>query len=526
MHKQVHKRNRQREFQNRNVKLAASDVVALFNLMEGLKGQEDFASTYLRDEYLSKYCAEDVVPARSRREAAIRKWMDTERKNAESNQRLRGMSRQYNILPRVTFYAFLGFAQRIISEILGPLDDEIVLGSFSGGASTSRRRTESRAAFKFTGQADCTEGVSPLIDVIHRQAPLLRELGVFYNLREVKAAVLFTVPKKTDIDRCACKEPDVNMYLQKGVGNHIRRRLRRFGVSLNDQSVNRRLAERGSLDGSLATLDLSAASDSLVKSCVEALLPREWYLYLNDIRSHFVDVDGTLVETEMFSSMGNGFTFELESLVFYSLMRATSYFGGFQGVISVYGDDLIIPTGMYEDARWVLKVFGFTLNPEKSFAAGPFRESCGGHYHLGEDVTPFYLKRPAIRITDAIRIANQIRRWAFSDQGREYLVPSTYKLWNSVAQMVPEDLWGGRDYALDTQLVSPHPARNRLQRISEKVVLPELGSYALWHNTNWNRSGDPEEGHPPEDMRVKCRTRRAKPGAPYLRDLFYEEIIA
>jgi hypothetical protein len=125
----------------------------------------------------------------------------------------------------------LGFAQNIIAKILGPIPEELVLGSFSGGASTSRRRTESLPALKFTGQADVTEEAMPYVDVIHHEAPLLRELGVFSLLKEVDGAQLFTVPKKTDIDRCACKEPDVNMYLQKGVGNHIRRRLRRFGIN-------------------------------------------------------------------------------------------------------------------------------------------------------------------------------------------------------------------------------------------------------------------------------------------------------
>lgn len=526
MHKHDRKLNRKvRRNANANVKLTESDVNLIEGLTDFLDEQEDFASSYLRSEYKSKYCSENLVPAVERRSAAIRKWMATEQVNAESNRRLRGLPRGYNILPRVTFYAFLGFAQRLVSEILGPLDDSIVLGSYSGGASTSRRRTESHPAQKFSGQADVTAGAVPYVDVIHREAPLLREYGYLHFLREVDGAVLFTVPKKTDIDRCACKEPDVNMYLQKGVGNHIRRRLRRFGINLNDQSVNRRLAKRGSLDSSLATLDLSAASDSLVISCVESLLPHDWFLYLNDIRSHNVVVDGTLVRTEMFSSMGNGFTFELESLVFYVLMRTTSYFRGHQGVVSVYGDDLIIPSGMFDDASWVLKVFGFTLNPEKSFSEGPFRESCGGHYHSGMDVTPFYLKRPPARLTDVIRVANQLRRWAFADPGREHLVPSTYKMWNKLAQMVPRDLWGGRDYSVDTQLVSPHAPKNRLVRSKSTKELPSDGAYLLWQNTNWNRSSDPEVGFTPEATETFCRIRRAKPGAPTLPDEFYEELF-
>jgi len=529
----MHKHNRKQKcrtssntkFQNRNLGLDASTVATILELTSFLDGQEDFASIHLRNEYLSKLCSENLVPADIRRTSAIRKWLETERGNAHTNARLRGMSRQYNILPRVTFYSFLGFAQRIISEVLGPLNNELVLGSFSGGASTSRRRTESHPALKFTGQADVTSAAAPYVGVIHHEAPLLRELGVFYNLREVEGAVLFTVPKKTEIDRCACKEPDINMYLQKGVGNHIRRRLRRFGIDLQDQSINRRHAFQGSLDGSLATLDLSSASDTITRSAVESLLPDDWFLYLNDIRSQCIWVEGTLVQTEMFSSMGNGFTFELESLIFWALMRTVSYFTGYRGIISVYGDDLIIPSGMYEDACWVLREFGFSVNPDKSFATGPFRESCGGHYHLGEDVTPFYLKKIPTRLTDLIRVANQLRRWAFAAGGREHIVPSTYNMWTKLARLVPRDLWGGRDYALDTQLVTSDPPTNRLVRLERGEEIPDLGLYADWHNTHWNRTGDPVNGQPPVTTNQKCRKRRAKPGAPYLADEFYHELL-
>jgi len=526
MHKRAQKPHRSGRVKlNANTLISESDAVTIRELANFLDGQEDFASCYLRTEYLSKFCSEDLVPAEERRNAAIRKWMATERVNAETNRRLRGMDRGYNILPRVTFYTFLGFAQRLISEILGPLTNELVLGSFSGGASTSRRRTESLPALKFTGQADVTEGASIFVDLLHREVPLFRELGIFYSLREVKGAQLFTVPKKTDIDRCACKEPDINMYLQKGVGNHIRRRLRRFGINLNDQSVNRQLARRGSLDDSLATLDLSAASDSIAISCVRALLPDGWFLYLNDIRSQYVEVDGTFVQTEMFSSMGNGFTFELESLIFYALMRTTSYFTGVSGVISVYGDDLIIPSEMYQDASWILKEFGFSLNPEKSFHSGPFRESCGGHYHLGEDVTPFYLKRPATRLTDVIRMANFLRLWAFGSPGREHVVPATYNMWLQLARMVPKDLWGGRDLHVDTQLATPGPSCKKLVRLTRKPKIPDLGGYASWHNTYWNRTREPEVGKPPATTDNICRKRRAKPGAPTLKEEFYQEIF-
>lgn len=315
------------------------------------------------------------------------------------------------------------------------------------------------------------------------------------------------------------------MFLQKGVGRFIRRRLLKFGINLNDQSINRRLAHRASVEGHLATIDLSSASDSITINCVRALLPEDWFLYLNDIRSHSTEVMGRNHRLEMFSSMGNGFTFELESLIFYVLMRTVSYFEGVSGVISVYGDDLIIPSGIFESAQFVLNVFGFTLNKDKSFHTGPFRESCGGHYYAGEDVTPFYLKRVPTHLTDVIRIANQLRRWAFADPCRPYLA-DIFPIWKELRDMVDESLWGGRDTALDTQLVTPHGPRARLVRASVPKVVPQLGSYASWHCTNWNRTSEPDEtGFAIVSTYNLCRKRRAPPGALVVADEFYEELF-
>jgi len=493
-------------------------------ISEGL-AKRGFDSEHLHSEYLSKFCGQGTASPAERREAAIWKWKDSERTNAATNARLRGMDRGYNIMPRVTFYNFLRVAQHQVSLVLGELSDELVLGSFSGGASTGRRRTESQPAHKFCGKADVTKDATIYVDVIHRLSELYRQHQVFYELNLVEGAVLFTVPKKSDIDRCACKEPEINMFLQKGVGSYIRSRLLRHGINLNDQSINRRLAKVGSITGDLSTIDLSAASDSITTSCVEALLPRDWFLYLNDIRSRQVVVDGVITETEMFSSMGNGFTFELESLIFWALMRTVAYFEGVSGVISVYGDDLIIPSGMFEAARTVLGEFGFSLNMDKSFTWGShFRESCGGHYYNGEDVTPFYLRREPEHLTDLIRVLNQFRRWALADDARQFVYPEAYTLWCELARFVPEDLRGGFDLTCDTQLVDGRHQKYRLSRVTEKVYVPELGSYMHWQTLNRNRSWDPNVGFPAQSTNKVCRKRRAKLGAVADRDLlFFEE---
>jgi len=518
--------HRAMKMKDQNTMLAAS-VIELIHTIPDRLLDGSYATTYLQTEFKSKY--NDCEPGSSdrRRTAAILKWKAVEERNHVFSQEFLIRDPGFNILPRIPMITFVKFARRLVAEVLGELTDTIVLGSFSGGASTSRTRRTSEKSGKFVGMADITESALPFIDVIHREAPLLKQYGSFFFLREVEGAVLFTVPKNADIDRCACKEPDINMFLQKGVGNHIRRRLLRFGQNLNDQGINRLLAREGSLTGSLATIDLSSASDTINTVVVESLLPSDWFEYLNSIRSPVVSVDGETFRTAMFSSMGNGFTFELESLLFWSLMKSVSYFRGNRGAVSVYGDDLIVPAMDYESYLWVLAKFGFIPNAKKSFGTGSFRESCGGHYFAGEDVTPFYLKKPPSLVTDLIRVCNQLRRWAFAYLPRRFEHTGVYPLWIELAEHVPQMFWGGHDVSLDTKLVSPPLGDWRLVRVSKPKRLGELGRYLDWHCDNWNRVLANEiinVSFPPAETSIVCRRKRGN-SAYYRVDEFYEELI-
>lgn len=443
---------------------------------------------WLKSEITSKFISADTDPADIRRERAISKWLATEERNALTNERLQLTPEEYNILPRVPFGRFVTFCRDLLSEIVGdtvPVDS--LIGSFSGGASTSRNRTASQPARKYLGKADVTPRCLEIfLDAVDEMPGWFGE-GDPLEYNVVPGNVMFTVPKKTDIDRVACKEPDVNMFLQKGVGNFFRSSLRRIGINLNDQSINRSLARIGSIDGSLATLDLSSASDSVTSGLVELLLPVCWYTHLDALRSPVTAVNGEMHGNEMFSSMGNGFTFELESLLFYVLARATAYFRGVPGVISVYGDDIICPTELYDDLVWVLGYMGFQVNTEKSFSSGPFRESCGGHYYNGYDITPFYLRGPLSTVVDIIHIANQLREWS-RIPALGILDPECESIWLWLKGHVPSDLWGGVDTSFKFQLVSPDLSRNRLQQEKSKPIDLGPGGYIHWLNVTWDRA--------------------------------------
>ena len=204
------------------------------------------------------------------------------------------------------------------------------------------------------------------------------------------------------------------MWFQKGLGRSIRTALRRFNLDLDKNQVkHQQLAQEGSRNGTLSTIDLSNASDSVCYRIVKFLLPPDWFAVLARYRSPMTRVskDPELwLRNEKFSSMGNGYTFELETLVFAALIAAC---GGNLGKDSfVYGDDIIVPGEITDHVIKLLEFCGFSLNREKSFTDGCFRESCGGDYFNGVDVRPYFLKIDPSNVLDWFNIHNGIYyRW-------------------------------------------------------------------------------------------------------------------
>ncbi len=488
--------------------------------------EETAKAIYLKEVFLEKFVSSETEPPRTRRARAIAKWLAAERDNEATNVRLLITPGEYNILPRVKLDSFVEKAREFIESVIGAMpEDADLIGGFSGGASTSKRRTESHPASKFLGLAHITADAQFLWDSLFESLEGWYQFKDDLKVRVVPGNVLFTVPKNADIDRVACKEPDINMFMQKGMGSAIRRHLRRVGIDLNDQTKNKRLARLGSIDGSLATLDLSSASDSVTSGLVRELLPPIWFTTLNALRSEITIVDEVEHRNEMFSSMGNGFTFELESLLFYALARTTAYFRGISGIISVYGDDIICPTDLAQDLTWVLGFFGFQVNTKKSFVQGPFRESCGGHFFNGLDVTPFYLRAPISKLTDLIHIANAIRYWA-SERGEGCNDPTVYPLWRKLRDRIPRSLWGGREYSSITQLVSPDRPRSVLKPKRRKVDTG-VGGYIHWlcATNRRNSQGELETSSREDEYPVFRRAKASRWTVTQLPDYFCEEVV-
>lgn len=225
-----------------------------------------------------------------------------------------------------------------------------------------------------------------------------------------------TVPKDSEKYRGICIESSISGFYQLGMGRFIRRRLALFGIDLeHGQERHRRLARDASIKGHLATLDLSNASDTVAYNLVKLLLPKRWFGLLDSLRAPATRVGKRWVHLEKFSSMGNGFTFELETLIFYAICVVASrrsLTAALDEEVLAYGDDLIVPTESAKDVIAALTFFGFQINERKSFVDGPFRESCGGDYFMGADVRPHYVKESPSEPQDYIKLANGIGRLA------------------------------------------------------------------------------------------------------------------
>lgn len=463
-------------------RLLPSEVTDSFvtDLKDVLSQDGSVRARYLSHYWLSKFAELDPKAALQRRTSAIEKWRSVEERNGLLASKF--ASTDYmdtEIFPFIRFREILQRARAVILDVLGESPSlDIAYAAYSGGASTSRRRNEGHPALKFLGKADVTRECWQVMRPFMANSQYLLHIESGLEPRFVKGSVLFTVPKNSDIDRVACKEPDLNVFFQKMFGQQIRLLLRRKGINLNDQSINGELARRGSIDGSLATLDLSSASDSVTEVLVRSLLPTDWYFYLDAVRSHVIDVDGETHQLSMFSSMGNGFTFELESVIFYALARACGYVFGIRGAISVYGDDIIVPTELSGYVMATLQLAGFTVNKEKSFVDGDFRESCGAYWHAGEDVKPFFLKGPIRRLTDLIKVLNQLVGWVTKTLG--VMDPFYETLWLKYRAFIPESLHGGQDLTSITSLVTGDSPRLELREMETSRNLKHIGGYLQW----------------------------------------------
>jgi hypothetical protein len=237
------------------------------------------------------------------------------------------------------------------------------------------------------------------------------------------------VRKNRDIARSICTEPSLNMFYQLGLGDMLCDRLdEEFNVNMETQQTwNRSMACRGSEVDDLVTIDLESASDSVGVPLCEAVLPEWFFSILELLRSPRTCINGEWVDLNMISSMGNGFTFPLQTMLFSCVVRAALHFRGIpalkanqeivgdsdptRGTWGVFGDDIICHREVADDVCRLLHLLGFRVNRSKSYFQGPFRESCGADYYNGQLVRGVYIR--SLRTAQNRYVAiNRLNEWS------------------------------------------------------------------------------------------------------------------
>lgn len=254
-------------------------------------------------------------------------------------------------------------------------------------------------------------------------------------------AKVVLVPKDSRGPRLISEEPREFMYVQQGLMKLLYDTVARMPavaaqIGFTDQSRNQSLAREGSITGAYATLDLKEASDRVSWKLVNYLFPENWVKAFGACRSlSTVLPDGDVVTFNKFAPMGSAVCFPVETICFWaialaacgvnsrSLNRTPTDARGRTLTVSVFGDDIIVPTQHAEKVMRALRSVGLVVNDKKSFLAGPFRESCGGDYFNGNRVVPVRCKAIPTRndMRSAFRTAamfnNMIREYGYERIG-------------------------------------------------------------------------------------------------------------
>lgn len=488
------------------------DYDAYMALSETWGPQSINSSGISADKFFAKYQASSLLKKfqfntdkLQRRDAALRKFREAELNCRAFNQY--GWKKVALPEDEESLSVFT-YAREFLSRLLGqelPERDKLTLWSRHGPGSnldTKQRRISLYDKYK-NWPYSCTSGTRELARLAiqdderwlgaledsyrkkHGIEPWrILDQEVFWNsvLQVVQGNRITFVPKNGRTDRSIAIEPCMNLYLQLGVDGFIRRRLMRYGVNLDDQTKNQRLARIGSVEWTtedpFVTLDLSAASDSISLELVRLLLPPQWYTYLIRLRSPVGVCGEEVFNYEKISSMGNGYTFALESAIFTAIVYGVekTLKGRFnKEECAIYGDDIIVRRSSSLMIVQMLNTCGFALNLEKSFITGPFRESCGADWLSGTSVRPVFLTDQPHTVMELWRDLNRVRRilslryWGF-----EFEVTKLIEQW--IPPHFSDCVGPLSDESFDSYKHVPHPTvryRNGLWKFKCLVAKPK-----------------------------------------------------
>lgn len=255
----------------------------------------------------------------------------------------------------------------------------------------------------------------PSCDFLFANARYFNEHYDDLDYREPETEIpvkVITVPKTQKTPRIIAIEPACMQYAQQSVQEQFYTEVDKCYLSsfigFLDQTPNQRMAEIGSRTGSLATLDLSEASDRVSNQLVRRMFSNWPHLReaIEDCRSRRADVPGYgVIRLAKFASMGSALCFPIEAMVFLTLcfigierardhrFSRKSEILEYSGSVRIFGDDIIVPVDCVHSVIHTLESFGTRVGMSKSFWIGKFRESCGKEYYDGHDVSIVKVRR-------------------------------------------------------------------------------------------------------------------------------------
>lgn len=366
--------------------------------------------------------------------------VESEEKNKASNDRLAPYF-HFNKSSDLKMHAIINSARDYLRNLMGPAEPDFRL-VFTGGATSTVRGNDKIVVNKIHEKPSMTIKAArhfysaiwgdPAAYAYAEHHKLIDDAG-FINLDSfnmVETEEIFFVDKNWKTKRLICLQNTINMSLQKSCADQWKRSLLfKQGVDLNHTpDLHAKIIESGCFRGhNISTIDLKAASDRICRNLVRLLVTPDWYVLLSDItHKKWSFGDDTFLSSklpprpERFSAMGNGFTFELETLIFRSICFAVLNESGVKGYpFSVFGDDIIFPTKHAERLVEVLSFFGFETNHEKTFINSPFLESCGNDVYYGYPSRAIYFKDFEKGIRGYYALLNRLRLLSESIPSRE-----------------------------------------------------------------------------------------------------------
>ena len=409
------------------------------------------ADSYRKDASVTDFLRKaDFLPTSfDRQKAAQDNFILAEKQCGATNLRLAPFLS--NILDedyQEAHYRFISVLRKKVKWLLGPLPSEDELsGKFGPGSTFSDKGDRNLILDKLSSVPTLTTGAVGFLPVWSK-THWGRNISAFERLHDldcIRGNRFTTVPKDAKKDRGIAVEPSINVFFQLSIGSWLKRRMRFIGHDMERaQDVHRVLAQSASKLGHLSTIDLSNASDTVATNFVKLVVPEQWFQLLSSLRSPHTFFKGKWHRLEKFSSMGNGFTFELETVLFLGISLACLEVSGITARIgenvSCYGDDIIVPTECSPIVISCLKFFGFTPNDRKTFTSGLFRESCGGDFFDGQYVRSYFLKELPDAPEKIISMANGIRRVATENNRYDCLDPCYLHSWFRCLDAIPSHL--------------------------------------------------------------------------------------